>query len=85
MFENEGFHWRDHIFWKRLGDGSVRVAFFAIRMSGEVVEGDDEPVRELIIPPTEWASIVASVSAQGETSESYNTALDFHGRPKTDS
>lgn len=30
------------------------------------------------IPPSEWASIVASVSATGETSESYQKALNYH-------
>ncbi len=34
MFDNEGFHWRDNIYWKRLGDGSVRIAFFVTRGSG---------------------------------------------------
>lgn len=80
MFGNEGFHWRDLMFWKRLDDGSVRIRLFARRDSGAVMDGDDdEPVREWIIPPSEWASIVASVSYQGETGDSYRTALGFHG------
>jgi hypothetical protein len=67
MFENEGFHWRNNIFWKRLEDGSVRIAFFATRASGNIVDGDDEePTRELIIPAAEWASIVNAVSGKGE-------------------
>lgn len=80
MFDNEGFHWRDNIYWKRLGDGSVRIAFFGTRASGEVLDGDDdEPVRELIIPPNEWASIVAAVSAGGETPEKYRSVSVLHG------
>ncbi len=80
MFDNEGFHWRDLMFWKRLDDGSVRIRLFARRSSGKVMPGDDEePVREWIVPPSEWASIVAAVSYQGETSDTYRTALNFHG------
>jgi hypothetical protein len=62
MFENNGFHWRDNIYWKRLPCGSVRIAFFVTRASGVAQEGDDDdPVRELIIPASEWDSIVAAV------------------------
>lgn len=77
MFDNQGFHWRNNIYWKRLDDGSVRIAFFGTRASGEVLDGDDdEPVRELIIPPNEWASIVAAVSQQGGASEGIREAHD---------
>lgn len=80
-FENEGFHWRDNMFWKRLDDGSVRIRLFATRESGAMLDGDDEePVREWIIPAAEWASIVRSVSKNGETGEPWNSAQDFHGR-----
>ena len=33
----------------------------------------------LTIPAAEWASIIASVSAIGETAEQYADALSFHG------
>lgn len=79
MFENRGFHWRDNIYWKRLEDGSVRVAFFVTRASGKPLDGDDdEPARELVIPAAEWASILVAVSAKGSTSEAYTAAVAFH-------
>lgn len=86
MFENQGFHWRENIFWKRLTDGSVRVAFFAVRASGTPQEGDDdEPVRELIIPPAEWASIVDVVSMKRDDSSRREANLKIafadHGIP----
>jgi hypothetical protein len=64
-----GFHWRDGWYFKRLEDGAVRVMFVA----GEYV------YTRLHIPPNEWASIVCSVSAGGETGERYEAALQFHG------
>lgn len=81
MFENQGYHWRDNMFWKRLPDGSVRIALFATRFSGAALEGDDdEPVREWVIPPNEWASIVCAVSQEGENGQRWEEAQDFHGR-----
>lgn len=62
MFEDEGFHWRDHMFWKRLDNGSVRIRLFATRVSGEVLDGDDEePVREWVIPAAEWVTILSAL------------------------
>ena len=79
IFKNEGFHWKDLMFWKRLEDGSVRIRLFARRASSKILAGDDsEPVREWIIPPDEWASIVTAVSARGSTAEGYQSALAFH-------
>jgi hypothetical protein len=72
MFENEGFHWRDNIYFKRLQDGSVRIAFGEVRWPSEMdqgvpserdtVEPKGEIVKELIIPAMEWDSIVLFVS-----------------------
>lgn len=70
-----GFHNRDGWYYLRLADGHVRITKYA--------DGgrDGAPiVTEIIIPPNEWASIVCSVSAAGETGERWNVALDFHGR-----
>jgi hypothetical protein len=68
-----GFHWRDNIFFKRLEDGSVRVRHF--------MEWNYCPnFKDWIIPPNEWASIVCSVSKEGETAKRWDAAQDFHGR-----
>lgn len=64
-----GFHWRDNWFFKRMPDASVRVS----HVTGEWFT-------QLNIPSNEWASIVCSVSAQGETGERWEASQDFHGR-----
>ena len=57
-------------------DGSVRVMHSAeMPMTGEEYLHPD-----LTIPPNEWASIVCSVSAGGETGERWEASQDFHGR-----
>lgn len=39
-------------------------------------------VVELMMTDTEWASVVASVSASGETGETFGAALDLHNRER---
>ncbi len=69
--EGCGFHWRDDTFFKRTDDGTVEVNYFE--------QFNNTPQDKVWrIPPNEWASIVASVSGTGETSESYREALKFH-------
>lgn len=72
------FHWRNGWYWTRLADGSVEVRNHGDfdKHSPNCAPGDGRVT--LIIPPNEWASIVASVSKDGETSESYNGTLAFH-------
>lgn len=65
-----GYHWRDGWHFTRCPDGSVRI------MNGRTPVGVD-PI-DLTIPPNEWASIIANVSARGETSNSYYLAGVFH-------
>lgn len=69
------FHWRDGWFFQRLNDGCV---LMTVPSCGQQV-----------IPPNEWASIVAHVSTWGETGESWKAASDFHNgtgiqRPEAD-
>jgi hypothetical protein len=71
-----GYHWRDEWYFTRLTDGSVE-----LRNENFVDDRRPEPspfVR-LVIPASEWASIVASVSKNGETGETHQAALTFHG------
>ncbi len=65
----EGFHARDGWYFQRQDDGSVKISA-AVSRSTET----------LTIPPNEWASIVAAVSAQGETAETYQAALSARCR-----
>lgn len=65
----EGFHWRDAWYFKRVAGGNVQVTRL-------------EPGHEAVqfnIPPLEWASIVAAVSPQGESTETWEQAAKFHG------
>lgn len=69
----DGFHWRRGMYFRRQQDGTVEV----IQTVNEGKTDEIEWSRE--IPPSEWASIVAAVSYQGETGDTYRTALGFHG------
>jgi hypothetical protein len=66
-----GFHWREGWYFKRMPDGSVRVSH---------VTGSPFIHAQFAVPAPEWASIVCSVSAAGETGERWNASQDFHGR-----
>ncbi len=68
-----GFHWRNDIYFQRRDDGSVQITSFW-------QYNNCPQERKWIIPSAEWASIVSSSSAGGETAESYQRALDFHGK-----
>jgi hypothetical protein len=63
--DRSGFHARDGWYFKRNDGGTVTIW-----------AGDDGP--EIVLEPTTWASIVASVAAGGETTTSYRHALAFH-------
>ncbi len=71
------FHWKDGWYFERLDDGSVRIRHEdpATKAEGAYVENDVC----IDIPIDSWASIVASVSAKGETSETWKEALHLHG------
>lgn len=69
------FHWKDGWFFKRVKDGSVRI------MRPESRDGREEYLlTDVTVKPNEWASIVCSVSAEGETGPRWEQAQDFHGR-----
>lgn len=65
----QGFHWQGGWHFKRQDDGSVRVS----RVIGDLIES------QAVIPAAEWASIVCSVSKDGETRERWIEAQEFHG------
>ena len=70
--ETSSFHWREGLHFKRMESGGVRVVKRNDYPSQAI------PVMDFVIPPNEWASIVASVSKGGETGESYRGTLAFH-------
>jgi hypothetical protein len=71
-------HLRDGFTYERIPgtEGDVR-----IRIRDH--HGANGIIREVTVPEMEWASVIASVAAGGETTESYQAARDFHmGRPR---
>jgi hypothetical protein len=64
------YHWHDGITFERQPNGDVHVTIPNHRYvnSTEV----------WVIPAAEWASIIAAVSAAGETAEQYRAAEAFH-------
>lgn len=67
----EGFHSHDEFFWLRMVDGSVRV-----RIYGD--EGYGGPFIEHVMDPSTWASVVASVTPQGDTADTFREAQRLH-------
>lgn len=65
-----GFHYKNGWYFKRrLEDGSV-----------QVIKLDDKQniLTKAVIDVDSWASIVASVSAKGDTAEKFEAARKFH-------
>lgn len=65
------FHLRDGFMFGRNEDGSVTVRV----LKGGLADG--ETVAEVTVPDNEWASVLASTCARGETGETYAEAMDF--------
>lgn len=82
------FHVENNLFVGRLPDGSVRLMKFNAPQARWPNVGD--PIArvmmasefDITIPGTSWASIVASVSQQGEGDGRYYLALAFHNDVK---
>ena len=74
------FHWAYGWYFSRLPDGSVEAWNHGDfeKPDPNHVSGDGRTT--LVIPATEWASIVCWVSKEGETSARWEQAQDFHGR-----
>lgn len=69
MSELGVYHWRDGITFRRKDDGSVQVCTGGLNFLPD-------------IPANEWASIVAHLSKDGGTSETFAAATALHdGKP----
>jgi len=64
------FHARDGLFFERQADGSVRV----------LVKEQNQTKFSTVLSADGWASVVATVSARGETLETWNEARQYHNR-----
>lgn len=65
------FHLRDGFYFQREHDGSVSIRVCESAHAAAVV------VRELNVPANEWASVLASTCARGESGETYEEATRF--------
>lgn len=70
--QRQGFHWRDDIYFQRMKDGNVMVTSF-------YQYNNCPQERVWTIDRDSWASIVSSVSKNGETAESWQHIRNFHG------
>ena len=73
MTNVSGFHSRDGLFFKRVNNGDVRVQKWSNTAPFTLLSS-------VIVDAHIWASIVASVSFDGEDGKSYREALGFHER-----
>lgn len=67
------FHWRHGWYFTRMPSGDVQVRHVPYEHLGFAT-----PSVDITIPADEWASIVAAVSAGGNSAEVYAAAQDFH-------
>lgn len=65
------FHAKEGWFFERVDNGDVRIMLIPAGFGGQ-------PQQKVQLSSDTWASIVATVSAKGETSESWRAAKDFH-------
>lgn len=65
------FHWKDNWYFERRDDGVVRIYHL-----------DDHGIadEDIEIDADSWASIIASVSARGDTAEAFHEAREFHNK-----
>lgn len=73
------FHWKDGWYFERLDtEGNVRIYHEEKGQTEEPKECDVV----LDIDPDSWASIIASVSARGETGSTFHEAQKYHNQQK---
>lgn len=76
------FHSNNGLCFERLHDGSVEVTRVLWGFSAQHTSRQEHA--EVVdhrwrMTAEEWASVVASVSAAGETGDTWKAALDYHG------
>lgn len=78
------FHARDNLFFQRYQDGSVRILKLTLNatMTFNDVAQAKIPAHlielDMTLDKNAWASIAASMSARGETGDTFYAALAFH-------
>ncbi len=78
------FHAQDGWFFRRNSDGSVTIALVSpphgamFLVDGADDNAIDSAAVRVTLPSTSWASVMASVSAKGETADRFTEAARFH-------
>lgn len=77
------FHLQNGLFFQRLKSGQVRIVKtrdggYPIEVNGINGQGQSNILFDEVTTDSGWASVVASVSARGETLETYTEALTNH-------
>lgn len=67
------FHWNNGWFFERLKDDSVHI------IKRETARDDAPIISEAVIPVHQWASVIAAVSLEGDTAQTWEKALVIHG------
>lgn len=79
------FHSKDGLFFCALGQGAVRIIKTSdgkwpyTRSTDKVNEAETNITCDVTLEENEWASVVCSVSQDGETYERWMQARRFHG------
>ncbi len=71
----QGFHYKEGLFFKRNTDNSVTVTKMKTAQADET-----EKLFEATIDENGWASIIASVSKRGEGDGRFYKALEWHNQ-----
>lgn len=73
----EGFHAHDGWYFRRIANGNVIIEV------AESAHGDAPLQVAVVLDPDTWASVVASVATEGETSSTFHAAQALHmGEPQ---
>lgn len=70
----QSYYWRDGWAFNRLPGGMVELTKRASSRPSAPVE------LRVVVPATEWAEIVCSVSVDGLSLQRWNNAVRFHGK-----
>ncbi len=70
-----GFHLRGGLHFQREEDGAVTI----VKTNGQAFDPTIE--WEVTVPADEWASVVATVCARGDTGDTWREALASHTTP----
>lgn len=74
------FHVKDGLYFQRTAKGGVRIIKTDPTACFDPLGYPDAPAElDVTLDDGSWASVVAHVSALGETGETYRAALAFHG------